>query len=74
MGTQEGTLVKPPIFVVEDEQDLRQLTSKVLEDSGYVVIKARDGVEGLDLLKLHRNEKFLIVSDIRMSNLSANPT
>ncbi len=52
------------ILVVEDDPDLRFLMAEVLEDYGYKVISAADGVEGLQTFESHRGIIALIVSDL----------
>ena len=38
------------VLVVEDDQDLRGLFSRVLEKNGYEALEAADGQEALDVL------------------------
>lgn len=37
------------IFVIEDDQQVRELTKKILERVGYKVLEARDGQEAIDI-------------------------
>ena len=39
------------VVVVDDEQDVREMLRYFLEEEGYRVMEARDGVEGLALLQ-----------------------
>ena len=55
---------KPKILVVEDEEFLLDLYEKKLEEVGYEVIKATDGVQGLSLAQLELPA--LILLDILM--------
>ncbi|MHB9133068.1 MAG: response regulator transcription factor [Armatimonadota bacterium] len=55
------------ILVVDDEQDIRQLITLILEADGYEVEQAASGVEGLKALD--RNEFDLMVLDIMMPEM-----
>jgi two-component system cell cycle sensor histidine kinase/response regulator CckA len=57
------------ILVVEDEDVVRGLVRRVLEDSGYVVLEARDGVEGLEIADRERDRLDLLLTDVRMPRL-----
>jgi PAS domain S-box-containing protein len=59
---ERGTASK--ILVVEDDPDLRYLMQEVLDDSGYEVVSASDGVEGLQVFEQHRPDIALVVSDL----------
>ena len=52
------------ILVVEDDPDLRFLMKEVLGDSGFTVMSAADGVEGLETFENHRSDIALIVADL----------
>lgn len=55
------------ILIIEDEDIMRNLLSKKLKGAGYQISTAKDGQEGMDLLK---KEKFdLVLSDIIMPKL-----
>ncbi|OGU06710.1 MAG: sigma-54-dependent Fis family transcriptional regulator [Geobacteraceae bacterium GWC2_58_44] len=56
--------MKGRILVVEDDETFRSLLQTILEDDGYEVMTAADGVEGLTLM---RRESFdLVVTDLKM--------
>jgi CheY-like chemotaxis protein len=58
----------PPILVAEDEAMLRVLAVEMLEDAGFKVFEAGDGVEALELLKANPQIR-LLVSDIKMPRM-----
>ncbi len=58
---------KKTILVIEDEQHVRQLVSRLLEKNGYAVETAFDGLDGLR--KLEELEPDLIIADVMMPNL-----
>jgi PAS domain S-box-containing protein len=57
------------ILVVEDEPDLRELTTQLLQRAGYDVVAAADGEEALAVANVE--ERFdVLVTDVVMPNLS----
>jgi len=61
-GSMMGT--KRRILVIEDNEQNLYLATFLLEKSGYEVIAARDGQEGID--KARREQPDLIVLDIEL--------
>jgi CheY-like chemotaxis protein len=59
---------KPLVLVAEDEAMLRMLAVEMLEDAGFKVFEAGDGVEALELLKSNP-QIALLVSDIKMPRM-----
>jgi two-component system CheB/CheR fusion protein len=57
------------ILMVEDEDSVRKLGRMILETSGYVVLDARNGREGLALCKIHPGPIDLLVTDVVMPEL-----
>ncbi len=57
------------VLLVEDEDMVRQLTRSILEKSGYVVLEARDGREGLSVCETHPGPIHLLFSDVVMPEL-----
>ena len=56
-----------PILVVDDETNIRKVLKALLEQEGYQVSEAKDGIEALSLLK---KESFqTIITDLRMPQL-----
>jgi len=54
------------ILVVDDEEDIRSLTGRVLSSEGYIVTVANDGVEALERMK--ENDYDLVILDVMMPN------
>ncbi|HON79491.1 MAG TPA: response regulator [Spirochaetota bacterium] len=52
------------ILVIEDETVLRENMSAYLEDCGYTVYTAGDGLEGLSLFRKHHPD--IVLTDLRM--------
>lgn len=57
------------VLVVEDEASVRQLCARVLEEEGYRVLTAGDGLEALAILEAAGAEIHLVISDLRMPRL-----
>jgi CheY-like chemotaxis protein len=55
----------PTILVVDDEPQLRRLATRALEQAGYHVIQATDGLEALGLFTDDAGID-LLVTDVRM--------
>lgn len=58
------------ILVVEDDRDIRESVTEVLEDEGYVVTAAADGREALDRLQSASPPPALILLDLMMPVMS----
>jgi PAS domain S-box-containing protein len=58
------------ILVVEDEQGVRELTTKMLKRLGYQVLPAASGAEALEIAKAHAGQIALAVTDVVMPNMS----
>jgi two-component system, cell cycle response regulator DivK len=55
------------VLVVEDYDDARAMVEMILQDAGYQVLLAADGVEGVTLAREHRPD--VILMDIFMPGL-----
>lgn len=55
---------QPVILVVEDDDDIRELVAFSLEDEGYSVEQAADGLKGLELAEILRPD--LIILDLML--------
>jgi CheY-like chemotaxis protein len=58
------------ILLVEDEAPVRRLGRRVLESSGYVVLEAASGEEGLRIAIDHDGALDLVLTDVVMPGLS----
>jgi CheY-like chemotaxis protein len=57
----------PTVLVVEDEPVIRELMAILLEEEGYVVRQAVDGLEALEVMERHGID--LVLSDVKMPRL-----
>ena len=60
------------ILIIEDDLDIRDILKHQLEQGGHQVIEAKDGQEGIDLMKKGSNllQIGLIITDIRMPKVN----
>jgi CheY-like chemotaxis protein len=65
-----GTRGSETVLVVEDEPMVRAITVRGLEEQGYRVLQAQDGVEALQVADLHAGPIDLLVSDVVMPRMS----
>jgi two-component system cell cycle sensor histidine kinase/response regulator CckA len=57
------------ILLVEDEDLLRTLTRSLLEQGGYTVLEARDGLEALQIARAHSEPIHLLLTDMVMPGM-----
>ena len=57
------------ILLVEDEVPVRALARRVLEQAGYAVLEAADGIEGARIAEGFEGEIDLLLTDVVMPNL-----
>ena len=66
----------PLVLLAEDDEAFRRLLASVLEQEGYEVVEARDGlallasIEDTLTVRRERPESFLVVADVRMPGLT----
>jgi two-component system cell cycle sensor histidine kinase/response regulator CckA len=58
------------ILIVDDNLDIRKLAKMFLENSGYTVVTAADGNEGLRLYEEQHSSIALLLSDVKMPNMN----
>ncbi|MBW1739718.1 MAG: response regulator [Deltaproteobacteria bacterium] len=56
------------ILIVDDEPDIITFLSSVLEENGYTSVSAKDGVEGLEILRKEKPD--LVLLDLMMPKKS----
>ena len=60
------------ILVVDDDVIFRHLVKELLEENGYIVETAKDGIEGFEKLKKERYD--LVILDVNMPNMNGLET
>jgi two-component system cell cycle sensor histidine kinase/response regulator CckA len=58
------------ILLVEDEEIVRVLATRVLSDLGYKILEAADGQEALDVCQHHEGPIGLVITDVVMPGMS----
>ncbi|MDQ3000120.1 MAG: PAS domain S-box protein [Fibrobacterota bacterium] len=61
---------KETILVVEDESAVRKLASAVLRKSGFQILEAKDGEEGLAIFNAKSQQIDLVLTDVVMPKMS----
>jgi two-component system cell cycle sensor histidine kinase/response regulator CckA len=57
------------VMVVDDEPQIREMTSAMLSRNGYRVLTARDGTEAVALFATKRNEISVVVTDLMIPHM-----
>jgi len=58
------------VLLVEDEESLRTLTRSILEQGGYTVIEACDGMEAVAIAREHKGPIHLLLTDMVMPGMN----
>lgn len=61
---------KETVLLVEDEEGVRRMASRIITSLGYTLLTAGDGEEGVRVAEAHEGTVDLIVTDVVMPNLS----
>ena len=61
---------KETILLVEDEDEVRNLTARVLKKQGYNVIEAREGKSALNMAESYNGNIDLLVTDVIMPHMN----
>jgi len=60
------------ILLAEDEDMVRELARELLKNSGYTVLEASNGKKALDLLREHKEEIDMLLTDVKMPDMSGD--
>ncbi len=58
------------VLLVEDEEIVRVLATRVLSDLGYMILEAADGQEALEVCQHHEGPIGLVITDVVMPGMS----
>ena len=58
------------ILLVEDEEAVRSMVSKILQNKGYTVLEARHGNEAIEICERYEGSIHLMVTDVVMPQMS----
>jgi PAS domain S-box-containing protein len=82
-GPPDSPGVRPPeppmdgsgtILVIDDEDTVRAVTKRVLEQAGYRVLTAVDGVDGVAVFDAHKSEIRAVILDVTMPRMGGEET
>jgi CheY-like chemotaxis protein len=65
---------KGTILLVDDEEPVRNVTNKILERSGFAVLRAGDGLEAIELFRAHSSEIVCVLLDLAMPRMDGEAT
>jgi len=71
MQSKSPVQALPTVLVVDDEEPVRRVERRVLEEDGYQILEATNGVEGVDLLT-GDTVVDLLIADLDMPVLSGD--
>lgn len=69
--TMPSMVTQDTILVVEDDANIRKLITIILQDQGYHVLAAGDGVEALRELQMLRGPCHLVITDVIMPRMKS---
>lgn len=59
----------PLVLIIDDDEAIRVLSQWIVQRAGYRAITARDGPEGIELVKVHGSDISLILLDLTMPRM-----
>jgi two-component system, cell cycle sensor histidine kinase and response regulator CckA len=65
-----ATIPPPTILIVEDEEDVRELTRDVLEMTGFTVLESLDAADAIRIAETHPGSIDLLITDVVMPHMS----
>ncbi len=63
-------LSQATVLVVDDEESVRGYTSRVMEEAGYHVLTAGDGIQAMSVLQQSRLPVQLVITDVSMPRMT----
>jgi len=58
------------VLMVDDEPSIRKTVAHALERQGFTVLVAQDGIEAVEVFRLHRNEISCVLCDLTMPRMN----
>ena len=63
-------VVGPRVLVVDDEPHVRYMIRRLLDEEGYRVFEAKDGLQALEMVRAGPDRLDLVISDLAMPKLN----
>lgn len=60
------------VLIVENEEDIREVMTQILEGIGYTVMVAANGIEGLALVKTYHKSLDLVITDLLLPGMKGS--
>ena len=73
-GTESMQRLQGCVLVIEDEPDVREVVSDMLNDIGVKTIAAASGEEGIEFFEAHPGEVNLVLLDLSMPGMGGKET
>jgi two-component system cell cycle sensor histidine kinase/response regulator CckA len=73
-GLDEGFEASGTVLVVDDEEHVRRVASRILTRMGFDVLSAEDGREGVAIYRSHQDEIVLVLLDMMMPRMGGERT
>ncbi len=70
----QGDLEGGTVMVVDDEETVREVAARMLEQSGLTVVKACDGLQAVNYFREHSSEVGCVLLDLTMPHMSGEET
>jgi len=61
---------KGTILIVDDEEIVRTVTKKILEQFGFTILTAKDGYKGVEVFKKYSKDVIMVLLDLTMPYMS----
>jgi len=61
---------KKYVLIVDDEQDIRDVLTLLVESLGYIALTAENGEEAVNMVRTYSSQISLVITDIRMPKMS----
>ena len=79
ISADDSILAKPwhgsgTVLVVDDEEIVRSLAKRMIEEAGFSVLTANDGEEAVRLYREHQNEIACVLLDLTMPKMNGEET
>ena len=58
------------VLLIEDEETVRKIVGTMLTRLGFTVLEAADGIEAVEVFRLHRDEVRCVLCDLTMPRMS----
>jgi DNA-binding NarL/FixJ family response regulator len=65
--TAHSSATRPPVLIVDDDDDVRSLISHIFREAGFATVEARTGEEGLRLAR--REAPSLVIIDVNLPGM-----